>query len=379
MHLTPESRKSSSISRLTTASLLALLLAQPLATTTCAQTQQSPQQPQPVPQSSTPDLPTAPTPINSPQPLDPHTPAAITGSITDPDGATIPGAIVTLEETLSGTRRTTVSDPNGTYSFPNIPAGSLTLTVSAIGFANSAIASISVQPGQQFEVPAITLQMAAVDTTVQAISQHDMAEQQLKVEERQRLFGVVPNFYVSYTWNAVPLTSGQKFKLAWRSSIDPFTFIGAGISAGIQQGNNTYPGYGLGAAGYAKRYGAAYGDAVIGTFLGGAVLPSLLHQDPRYFYRGTGSFASRAGYALASVWRTRGDNGRWQPNYSDFFGDLAAGGISNAYYPPGDRGAGTTFGNFGLDIISDSVNALVQEFILRKVTRHPPPITPENP
>ena len=324
------------------------------------------------------DLPSAPAPTEAVQPQVKPT-ATIIGVIMDTDGAAIPGAIVTLEDAVSQGKRTTVSGPDGVFTFTGIPSGAASLTVAAIGFSSAAIANVLTQPGQSLELPTITLQLGVVDTSVQAISQHDMAEQQLKVEEQQRLFGVVPNFYVSYTWNAVPLTSGQKFKLALRSSIDPFTFVGAGISAGIEQGNDTYPGYGLGASGYAKRYGAAYGDALIGTFIGGAVLPSLLHQDPRYFYKGTGSVSSRALYAMSTVFRTRGDNGRWQPNYSDFFGDLAAGAISNAYYPPGDRGVQTTFNNFGLDILSDTINALVQEFVLRKVTHHPPPTIPENP
>src|SRR5580698_1183712 len=98
-----------------------------------------------------------------------------------------------------------------------------------------------------------------------------------------------------------------------------------------------FRGYGQGAQGYAKRFGASYTDGFVGTFLADAVLPSVLHQDPRYFYRGTGSIRSRALYAMASAVICKGDNGRWQPNYSNVLGNLAAAGISNAYYPASNR------------------------------------------
>jgi hypothetical protein len=108
-----------------------------------------------------------------------------------------------------------------------------------------------------------------------------VAEEQIKDEEKQRVLGVVPNFYVTYTSGAVPLTPKQKFKLAGKTAVDPFTLVFVGGFAGIEQAQNRFSGYGQGAQGYAKRFGARYADTVTGTFIGGAILPSLLKQDPR--------------------------------------------------------------------------------------------------
>ena len=110
-----------------------------------------------------------------------------------------------------------------------------------------------------------------------------------------------PNFYATFIWNAAPLTKRQKFGLAWKSTTDPVNFALTGVTAAIEQANDDYSGYGQGAEGYGKRYGAAYADGFFSTMIGGAILPSLLHQDPRYFYKGTGSALSRAEYAVAMV------------------------------------------------------------------------------
>ncbi len=162
----------------------------------------------------------------------------------------------------------------------------------------------------------------------------DIAQDEIKVEEQQRVFGVIPNFYVSYVTNAAPLTPRQKFHLAWKTSIDPVSF---GVNArlrGLSNRRTISAGDGQGAKGYAERYGAAYGNFVIGTYIGSAILPSILKQDPRYFYEGTGSKRSRILNALAQSVICKGDNGRWQANYSGLIGGLAASGISNIYYAP---------------------------------------------
>jgi hypothetical protein len=141
-----------------------------------------------------------------------------------------------------------------------------------------------------------------------------------------------------------------------------------GAVAGIQQSQNTFGGYGQGAQGYAKRYGAGFADYVTGTFIGGAILPSLLKQDPRYFYKGTGSKTSRALYAISMAVVCKGDNGRWQAAYSAILGSLIAAGISNSYYPPHDRGAALTFENTAIGIGTTAAANLFQEFIVKKIT-----------
>jgi hypothetical protein len=166
----------------------------------------------------------------------------------------------------------------------------------------------------------------------------------------------------------VPLTSKQKFELAWRTSIDPVTFVLTGAVAGVQQWQNNFSGYGQGAQGYGKRYGAVYADNVTSTFLGGAIFPSLFKQDPRYFYKGTGTVRSRFFYAVANAVICKGDNRKWQPAYSTILGDLASGGISNAYYPNSDRGAALVFENTLIGIGTTAAANVLQEFLIRKLT-----------
>ena len=123
----------------------------------------------------------------------------------------------------------------------------------------------------------------------------------------------------------------------------------------------------------AKRYGAVFASSVTGTFIGSAILPSLLKQDPRYFYKGTGSTRSRILYALANSVICKGDDGRWEPNYSSILGSLAAGGISNLYYPAKNRdGLELTFENTLINIGATAASNLLQEFVIRKLTPKAP-------
>jgi hypothetical protein len=219
-------------------------------------------------------------------------------------------------------------------------------------------------------VPQIALSVAENVTDVQVLlTPTQVAEAQLKDEEKQRVLGVIPNFYVTYDPHPLPLDPKQKFELAWKTTVDPVNFAIVGGIAGVQQALNTFSGYGQGAQGYAKRYGASFADGAIGTFIGSAILPSLLKQDPRYFYKGVGSKRSRILYAIANSVICKGDNGRWQANYSNVLGNLAAGGISNLYYPSNDRnGLGLTFENTAIGIGATAGANLVEEFLMRKLT-----------
>jgi hypothetical protein len=333
------------------------------------------QQSGPLPSAPSASMPEAPAPPSAGLPaIAAQSPATVTGTVTDASGAVIAGASITLENPAANAKLTATTDSDGSFTFTAVPPGGLKLSILAIGFTSAQPRQIVAQPGQAIDLQQIPLQVASVETSVRAVSVHELAEEQIHVEEQQRIFGVVPNFYASYVWNAAPLSPGQKFQLALRSSIDPFTFVGAGIAAGIEQSENAFPGYGEGASGYAKRFGAAYADGFIGTMIGGAILPSVFHQDPRYFYKGTGSTSSRALYALSTVFRARGDDGHWEVNYSNLLGFLAAGAISNAYYPAADRGLQTTLDNSAIALGTSAFGALVEEFVLRKLTRHPPPV-----
>lgn len=273
-------------------------------------------------------------------------------------------------------KREARSDGEGHFVFTDVAPGAFQLAFAASGFANLEKSGV-LREGEDYVVPQIEL---AVGTTVElevTLPQEQVAEDQVRVEEQQRLLGVFPNFYVSYDPKAVPLTTKLKFQLAWKSTVDPVSFAIVGAVAGIEQAENAFSGYGQGAQGYAKRYGAGYADLVSGTFIGSAILPSLLKQDPRYFYKGTGSRQSRFLYAIANAVICKGDNRRWQPNYSFILGDLAAGGISNLYYPAQNRnGVALTFENALIAIGGGAIGNVVQEFFLRKLTPHVPPQDP---
>jgi hypothetical protein len=198
----------------------------------------------------------------------------------------------------------------------------------------------------------------------------ELADQQIKEQEQQRLFGVFPNFRVSYLPNAAPLDSRQKLHLTWKSISDPMSFVGTGITAGIQHARGDFS-FGDGVDGYAKRYAALYATRVTGTMITNVALPTLFKQDPRYFYKGTGSRRSRVGYAISRAVVRKGDNGRWQPDYSRVLGNLASGAISNLYYPPEDRhGLGLTLTNTAIGLGGAAIGNLMQEFLYARFTTH---------
>lgn len=297
----------------------------------------------------------------------------IQGTVVDENGAGVEGALVVLEG-IDGHRRTTLTETLGAFHFDQADPGPFRIVVTAKGFATSTSATLTLLPGQIDELPPTTLQVAAAISNVDVIAtQHDIAQEQLQLQELQRVLGFIPNFYVSYIWNAAPLSSGQKFHLALRTSIDPVTIgIAAGV-AGIQQWQNDIQGYGQGAQGYAKRFGAAYANSVVDAMMGGAIFPSILHQDPRYFYKGTGTIRSRALYAIAAIVICKGDNGHWQPNYSNVLGNVAAAEIANAYYPASDRdGAGLTVQNALIGTAEGAIGNLFQEFVVKKISKGVP-------
>jgi hypothetical protein len=265
-----------------------------------------------------------------------------------------------------------VSGDDGQFSFSGVAPGPFHLTITSEGFATQLTSGI-LRAGEVSIVPQITLTLAAATTEVRVgLTQTEVAEVQLKDEEKQRVFGVIPNFYVSYVPDAAPLTSKQKFKLAWKDAVDPVTFGITAAAAGLEQASDQYGGYGQGAEGYGKRYGAAYADLATSTFIGGAILPSLLKQDPRYFYRGTGTTRARLLYAIANAVICKGDNKRWQANYSSILGNFASAGISNLYYPAKDTGVGLTFENALIDTGAAAAANVLQEFVIRKLTPNAP-------
>ena len=292
--------------------------------------------------------------------------ATISGTVEDQSGAVNVGAKIQLSRDGQTATQETESGTNGEFTFTQLAAGPFHLTITSAGFVTQDFSG-ELQAGQFFIVPLINLTVSGGSTEVRVGgSAVEVAEQQIKIEETQRVFGFIPNFYVSYDPDPVPLNARQKFELAWKSTTDPVAIAGTAFLAGLEQASDDYSGYGQGMQGYGKRFGAAYADVFSGTFIGSAILPSLFKQDPRYFYRGTGTTGSRIGYALANAVICKGDNQRWQPNYSLILGSFASAGLSYAYYPQSDRTVGLFVQNSLLKLAESSLAGIMQEFVVRR-------------
>jgi hypothetical protein len=300
----------------------------------------------------------------------------------DREGTVYEGAHIALEQTayIPPSVRAATSDSNGRYNFAGVSPGAFNLTISSSGFATQIIAGF-LHAGESYEAQPVVLLVTAAESEVAVTaSQQEIAQEQIREEEQQRVLGIIPNFFVSYAPDAPPLTSRQKFHLAFKSSVDPFTFMSTAASAGLEQADNSFSAYGQGAEGYAKRYAANYADDFIGTMIGSALLPSLLKQDPRYFYKGTGTTRSRVFYAIANSVICKSDKGRWQPNYSAIIASFTAAGISNLYYPAANRdGMTLTFENILIGKATGAAQNIFQEFFIRKLTRRIPDYGGSNP
>jgi len=298
---------------------------------------------------------------------------SISGTVVDQSGARITGALVKLAREGELQAVEVLSDENGQFSFSNVAPGPFHLTIASEGLTPQEFSG-NLHPGVAYVAPLIRLIIATQVTEVRVgFTREELADAQIKDQEKQRVLGFIPNFYVSYVPDAAPLAPRHKFALAWKSATDPVTFAAVGVVAGFDQAGDRWGAYGQGAQGYAKRFGASYGDVFAGTFIGSAILPSVLKQDPRYFYKGRGSKRSRILYALANSVICKGDNGHWQPNYSSIAGNLAAGGISNLYYPANDRnGIGTVVSTALIRLGETAVANIFQEFVAPKMTPNRP-------
>lgn len=292
---------------------------------------------------------------------------SIQGIAVDSNNDPVPDARVALQGP-DGNLLTIVTKDDGTFSFHDVtPEVSYKLTVAAEGLSdwNS---SITVEPGEHKTLTDIKLRIVAVHRAVTVTySSQEVAAQQLKAEEHQHVLGFIPNIYVTYEPHPEPLTAGMKFHLAYKGLTHPTFFAFEGLWAGVEQAAHMTD-YRQGARGYGERFGANLASGASEAFFGNAVLPSLLHQDPRYFYEGTGTKGSRAWHAIAAPFVCKGDNGKWQPNYSQWGGSLISASLSNTYYPSSQRGAGLVFTNFGTSMGLHVGLGLAQEFLLKRFT-----------
>jgi hypothetical protein len=296
-------------------------------------------------------------------------PGIIVGTAIDANGDPVPNATVELKNSDSGDRRTVTTPESGSFEFRDVQPGvPYKITIAAHDFTdwNS---PIMIEPGQFKIVTGIQLRIRTEVTEVQVrYDPIQVATEQLKAQEHQRVLGIVPNFYVSYEKNPAPLTAKMKFQLALKVSADPVTVAGVFGMAGIRQAADS-PKYGQGWDAYGKRIGATAADGFSDIMIGGAILPVLLHQDPRYFYQGTGTTSSRIRHAMFSPFVARSDSGKTMPNYSSLGGDLASAALSNLYFPRANRGVGLVFGNFAIGTAERIGAGLAQEFIIGKFTK----------
>lgn len=291
----------------------------------------------------------------------------ILGTVTDLNDQPVAGATVNLRGPQASDLHTATTSSLGFFEVDDLKAGiPYDVTVNAAGFAQWESPEVLLKSGQRELLDTIKLRIEELHTTVTVSpeSSDELAIQQVKVEEKQRGFGIIPNFFTAYDPHPQPLTAKLKFDLAFRVLRDPFTFAGVAAIAGVGQASRN-PAYVEGLRGYGERFGADYANQFSAVMIGGAVLPSLLHQDPRYFYQGTGTKTSRTLHALSNLFITKGDSGRIEPNFSSLGGDLASAGIAAAYYPERNEEASVLLENFAINTAVHAAVRLLQEFVFR--------------
>lgn len=298
---------------------------------------------------------------------------SISGTVVNANGDVLQGAQVRLVGSSQSDLQNMVSDSDGLFAFTGLAPGVYKVTVTGPGMSTFTSTQISLHANEVRVMPPMSLSVFGGTTSVTVTGdKEELAEEQVHIAVQQRIGGVIPNFYSTYDWNAPPMQTKQKFQLSIRSIIDPVSFLIVAGVAGAEQYHNVFPEYGSGIEGYGKRYGVALSNHASSTLLGRAVYPSIFRQDPRYFYKGKGSFRSRALYAVSTAVMARGDDGRWMPNYSNILGNFSAGAISTLYYPESDRGASLVLFNGLADTGADAVENLIREFLLKGITTHVP-------
>jgi hypothetical protein len=297
----------------------------------------------------------------------------ITGTLENTSGQPLPNAPLrifgsALVQAIAGK-----TDAQGNFRITGLNAGTYHIQASARDYLTTTSPLIVLGQGEVYHLDITEMPLPKSTTTVTVYaSTVALATAQVHQEEKQRVLGIVPNFFTSYQPNPAPLTAKLKLKLTLRTIRDPFIFGVAAAVAGLEQQQNIYPGYGTGWSGYGKRFGASYADSNISRLFGEGLYPALFHQDPRYFYKGTGSFGSRLWYAVRSAVVSKGDNGHWQPGYASVLGDFTAAGISNVYHTPQDRSFGITMRDGGILVAGDALENVLREFLSKSLTSNLP-------
>jgi hypothetical protein len=318
------------------------------------------------------------TPAQQPLPSAPSATGVITGTVTDPSGALVTNAPVTLsreddtEPISNESVQHTATDSGGHYAFTHVSAGHYKVSAQTTQLTPASL-SLTLTPGEIAPMPVLVLAVSASAEISVSLTQAELSEEYVREQEHQRAFGFIPNFLVSYHPEAPPLTVKQKFSLGLHEQFDPGTFVMEGAVAGFEQGLNIFHGYGQGAAGYGKRFGAITADTASDTLLRDSVYASLFREDPRYFYRGTGTFRSRLWYSITTAAIAKNDKGNWGPAYASIAGNFSSSALSNAYYPHGSsrNGVGGTLEDGILRMAGVAIAHIVQEFLIKP--------SPDNP
>jgi hypothetical protein len=291
----------------------------------------------------------------------------VLGQVLDVNEDPVANASVVLQR-ADGDHATVVTMDDGSFAFHVLTPGvAYQLTITAQGYGDWS-SSVTVEPGQEKTLADIKLRIVAVHRAVTVnYSSKEVAAQQLKAEEQQRVLGFIPNIFVTYEPHPEPLTAKMKFHMAYKGLTHPTFFAFEALWAGVEQAGDMTD-YRQGARGYGERFGANLASGTSEALFANAILPSLLHQDPRYFYRGSGTKGSRAWHAILAPFVCQGDNGKSQPNYSQMGGSLISAALSNTYYPDSQRGPGLVFTNFGTSMGLHVALGLAQEFVLGKFT-----------
>jgi hypothetical protein len=308
--------------------------------------------------------------------------AQMFGDVIDSHDGLVPGAAVHAsltgpvkpgEPASPAVERDIVSDSAGHFDLRDLPPGTWTITVSCAGYRKFQ-EPVLLKPGDHHEVEGVVLVIAeqSADVTV-TMTVEQVAEQELHDQEHQRALAIFPNYNTSYVWNAAPMTAKQKFKLSFHSTLDPISFATAAAISGYQYGTNKYPDYGTGFSGYAQYYGAAWGTVFIGHTIGYAILPSLFHQDPRYFYMGPGgTVKERVVHAMASSVLCRGNSGHTEFNASHILGNFIAGYISRSYHPGKSDAIGLAVDNTLIGVAGQAGVNIVREFVVKRISKGTP-------
>jgi hypothetical protein len=297
-------------------------------------------------------------------------PATVVGTVVDVNGGVVPGATVILSRSNPEQHLVTGSDGNGFFQFANVPpAQKWHVIIRMKAFSAWTSGTIGLAPGQYCLLTGVQLHLAMVQYSVAALTPEQVATEEVHAEEKQRVLGVIPNFYVVYDRKPMPMTAKLKFQLAWKALTDPITIAGFVLNASIYQAVH-YPDYQEGMTGYGQRLGSTFAGGYANVLVGDALLPSVLHQDPRYFYKGTGTTRSRLLHALSGPVLTYGDDGRRQINFSGIGGDLASGAVAYAYYPSQERDGSLIYKSALIGAGGRIANGLLQEFVLKRLGSH---------